>query len=266
MTKLIDLTGMKFGMLLVIEKSGYATHPSGQKHLLWKCLCDCGNYCDAEGQKLRNGTTKHCGCDYGQIIDLKGRRFGRLLVIEKANRPSTLKDRNQYWLCKCDCGNEKIIRSHSLLNDLTISCGCYNREKASEMAKKQIGTKRPNQSLEFGMAALHALYSHYRISARRRNLPFEVSIERFVELIDGDCSYCGCVASQIKFEKGYNGYYIYNGIDRIDNTKGYVNDNVTTCCGKCNRMKWQMTMEEFEEHIIQVYNFLMDKRNEKHDE
>jgi len=261
MTRLIDITGMRFGMLLVIEKNGYVIHPSGQKRLLWKCLCDCGNYIDAEGQKLRTGVTKHCGCDYELIINLIGRRFGRLLVIEKANRPPTLKDRSQYWLCKCDCGKEKAIRSCNLLNGATTSCGCYNKEMVAEAAKRQIGTKRPNQSLEFGMAALHALYGHYKASARRRDLPFEVSLERFIELVDDTCSYCGGLPSQVIYGAKYNGYYIYNGIDRIDNTKGYVDNNVATCCGKCNRMKWKMTTEEFEEHVIQVYNFLMNKRN-----
>lgn len=53
--------------------------------------------------------------------DLTGMRFGRLVVIEKAE---SVKDRTTQWKCKCDCGNEKVIRRQSLLDGKTKSCGC----------------------------------------------------------------------------------------------------------------------------------------------
>lgn len=64
--------------------------------------------------------------------DLKGKRFGRLTVIEKAgNSPS----RCIRWLCKCDCGNECMPESRNLLNGSIQSCRCYQKEKASEGKK-----------------------------------------------------------------------------------------------------------------------------------
>ena len=64
----------------------------------------------------------------GTLIDLTGKRFGRLLVIGRAETDSRGK---LSWLCKCDCGNEKTIRGDSLQGDRAKSCGCLQKEIAS---------------------------------------------------------------------------------------------------------------------------------------
>lgn len=62
--------------------------------------------------------------------DLSGRRFGRLIVLRESDpstpMPSGKRDRR--WLCKCDCGKEKIVRQENLIAGRTISCGCYASE------------------------------------------------------------------------------------------------------------------------------------------
>ncbi len=62
----------------------------------------------------------------GNLIDVKGQRFGRLIVIEKAEKTDVGK--NAFWLCKCDCGNEKIIGSRNLRSGDSQSCGCLHRD------------------------------------------------------------------------------------------------------------------------------------------
>ncbi|MTV82564.1 AP2 domain-containing protein [Lactobacillus sp. CRM56-3] len=61
-----------------------------------------------------------------RLIDLTGKRFGRLVVIKKA--PSSAKNGNARWLCRCDCGNQIIVDSQSLRRKSTRSCGCLRRE------------------------------------------------------------------------------------------------------------------------------------------
>ena len=61
--------------------------------------------------------------------DLTDMKFGRLTVIERAG---TDKFRRALWLCKCDCGNEKILPGGNLTSGHTTSCGCYNREISKE--------------------------------------------------------------------------------------------------------------------------------------
>jgi len=66
------------------------------------------------------------------VIDLTGQRFGRLLVIERAPNQG----RKTRWLCLCDCGAYTQVQSFNLINGLTRSCGCYRRDRASQVHRK----------------------------------------------------------------------------------------------------------------------------------
>ena len=59
-------------------------------------------------------------------LDLSGDRFGRLVVVRKAEAKG--KRGEIYWLCKCDCGNMKSVRANQLTRGITKSCGCLQRE------------------------------------------------------------------------------------------------------------------------------------------
>ena len=63
MRKAKDLTGQKFGRLLVLERKGY----SKNKHILWLCKCDCGNFTIVRVDYLNNGKSKSCGCYHSEI-------------------------------------------------------------------------------------------------------------------------------------------------------------------------------------------------------
>jgi len=58
------------------------------------------------------------------IINILGQRFGSLTVIRFEGQAST--SGRALWLCRCTCGSEKIIKSHSLRGGLSRSCGCSN--------------------------------------------------------------------------------------------------------------------------------------------
>ena len=64
-------------------------------------------------------------------IDLTGQRFGRLVVIGRSE------EKRSYWNCKCECGNEIIVRGDSLRSGHTKSCGCYKDEMASKKFKEK---------------------------------------------------------------------------------------------------------------------------------
>ena len=61
-------------------------------------------------------------------IDVTGQRFGRLVVIGRAKRPADVKACGAYWLCKCDCGGEKVARGSNLRKFEVKSCGCLWHE------------------------------------------------------------------------------------------------------------------------------------------
>jgi hypothetical protein len=66
------------------------------------------------------------------IRDLSGQRFGRIAVIKF----SFVKGRKAWWICKCDCGTIKDIRSDNLTCGETLSCGCLSREKSAEVGHR----------------------------------------------------------------------------------------------------------------------------------
>lgn len=61
MRKMIDLTGLRFGKLVVIDKG-----PTKKSHITWKCKCDCGEEKYIRGCHLRSGHTESCGCTWYQ--------------------------------------------------------------------------------------------------------------------------------------------------------------------------------------------------------
>lgn len=64
----------------------------------------------------------------GSKIDLTGKKFGRLFVVKEAGHQRA----NLLWLCKCDCGEFKVILGESLRTGNTSSCGCFRSELVSD--------------------------------------------------------------------------------------------------------------------------------------
>jgi hypothetical protein len=116
----IDLTGRRFGKLVVIECAG----KSKSGILLWHCKCDCGEETTPYGCNLMSGKTTSCGCSFHmpQRDNLAGMRFGMLTAIECV---SPIPCKQIRWLCRCDCGKELTIYRSNLSRQ--SSCGCAVR-------------------------------------------------------------------------------------------------------------------------------------------
>lgn len=72
--------------------------------------------------------------------DIKGKRFGKLNVIEKTTKKGS--GGSYLWKCLCDCGNETYARPHDLKSGHKNSCGCYRLERATEAKKLKIKGKK----------------------------------------------------------------------------------------------------------------------------
>ena len=109
-----DLTGREFGRLTVIEQA-----EKNNGRIMWRCRCQCGNEKIAPGSDLQRGRIKSCGC-LKEPRDLTGQKFGRLVVIERAENDNG----RIMWRCRCQCGNEKNAPAHDLTRGRIQSCGC----------------------------------------------------------------------------------------------------------------------------------------------
>jgi hypothetical protein len=224
MRKIIDLIGLRFGKLIVVEYVGESN---------WKAECDCGEIKIVDGASLRKGHTKSCGC--GRINDLSGKKFGKLLVIKRVENNEFGKAQ---FLCRCDCGNQKNIVGASLYNGWTKSCGCLHRDL---------------MSLPEGEGAFNVLFEGYKYRANRLKISFCITKSLFAKLTKMSCYYCGIEPNQRKVVSNGNGIYIYNGLDRVDSMIGYEERNVVPCCGTCNKAKMAMSREDFLSWVERVY-------------
>lgn len=83
-------------------------------------------------------------------IDLSGQKFGRLTVLGLSHvKDWHSTDRHSYWLCLCDCGEEKLVRYNSLTQGESKSCGCLQRELASVRLSNRLTTHRMTGSPEY---------------------------------------------------------------------------------------------------------------------
>ena len=117
---LVDVTGQRFGKLLVVRYVPPALAEGRPRH--WVCRCDCGTIARVAPCSLNGGRTRSCGCGRGahekQMI---GRTFGRLTVVAEGTRAA---DGGKLWQCRCSCGFSGLYRGSNLRAGNTQSCGC----------------------------------------------------------------------------------------------------------------------------------------------
>ena len=182
--KKINLTGQKFNLLTVIEEAEPIITKSGRRYTAWKCKCDCGNEVVVRSDYLRNNHTKSCGCLAGRT-NIIGERFGRLTVLSYSG--------NSSYLCLCDCGNEVIVDTSNLKNGNTKSCGCLQKEKASEANLKSL------IGLKFGKLTVIQRVENNRFGHVCYLCKCECGGEIIVDacnLRQGITNSCGCIKSK----------------------------------------------------------------------
>jgi hypothetical protein len=144
-----------------------------------------------------------------RLIDLTGKRFGRLVILKRAENTALGQTR---WLCICNCGNKIEAAGNDIRSGHTKSCGCLHREVASKRLTKH-------------GAANTRLYGIWRGMWRRCNNPWDESTKR--SYIDRGIAVCDEWRDYGVFRAWAlaNGYAENLTIDRTDNDKGYSPEN-----------------------------------------
>ena len=110
--------------------------------------------------------------------------------------------------------------------------------------------------MRFGQSSFNQLYFQYRKAANKRILFFGLTKRAFRKLTSSDCHYCGAKPTRpYRPRQSKNGWYLYNGIDRVDNRLGYIPSNCVPCCILCNKFKSTLTKEEFLQHVERINQY-----------
>lgn len=200
------------------------------------CKCDCGTQdVIVPGHALKSGNTSSCGCikhkkETGKIIkDLVGKKFNFFTVIKFDKEKSKTKKQN-FWLCKCDCGNSELISVSS--TDLTKGYihGC------NACKNDRIGKSQTHHGMKY--TRIYKLWSSMK---SRCSNPYINGYENYggkgIKVCD----------DWLKFEPFYN-WAISNGytdeltIDRINVYGNYEPDNCRWVTNKEQKRNMKKTI------------------------
>jgi 5-methylcytosine-specific restriction endonuclease McrA len=179
-------------------------------------------------------------------IDMTGKTYGSWKILEIG----PLKGKIRYWKAVClDCNKQFEVHGPNVrlgLSERCVDCGI------KVCTKQKIGKTKSKKSTK--QLAEHYLMRSMKSSARNREKQWELSKDEFLNLIYKNCTYCGALPNttsnptkgmSLAKSRDQDCFITYNGIDRVDSSKGYILGNVVTCCEHCNKAKLDRTSSEF---------------------
>lgn len=198
-----------------------------------------------------------------KFLDRTNKRYGRLTVVKCCGKDN----RGKYlWLCKCDCGNTKIVCADNLSSGKSKSCGCIKREFLKKRGN-QWGLYEDRE-----LAMLKVQYSHLKRRHNKNKMSgVLLDFEDFKKKVMSKCYYCGLEFSKTiedrlnetkSSKKLSNTILKINGIDRKDNNIGYTKENTVPCCKFCNFAKHTMNENEFKQWIKRAYENIFYRTTE----
>jgi hypothetical protein len=183
------------------------------------------------GVPSRRGQPQKCA-------DASGKKYGTLLVLKDLH--SKNKHGKSLWAVQCDCGVEKATPLEWLRDGRVVSCSpaCPAKPNRKSVQEQCIG----------------GVLASYRNHANKAGRKWELTRDEVSSLLFSDCHWCGDGLSNL-FEsntKGSPGACKYNGIDRVDSSKGYTVDNVVSCCWTCNYMKQDLVVKDWVDQMKKI--------------
>lgn len=174
-----------------------------------------------------------------QSVELTGRRFGMLVVLERIQRRRSTGKIRYMARCQCDCGHTVETDVASLVRGATTSCGCR---------RDQYDKIRGSNSTQFtGHQQISGRdWCVFQRRAKRRGLEFNITIQYAWELYERQEGRCALTGVPISFGRWHK--QPTASLDRIDNEKGYVEGNLQWVHKSVNIMRNIYSVE----HFVQV--------------
>ena len=153
--------------------------------------------------------------------------------IKEFGKHRGMKDGLRIYCKNCVNLISRLHTNNNLEHVRIIKLNSYHRNKTNE--------DFITHNKEYRKTA-KAIFSIYKHAAKVRELVFELTFEDFIAWHGKtNCIYCGLFITTI-------------GIDRIDNNLGYIRSNIVPCCSICNRLKMDLSVEEFKKQVKLIFH------------
>jgi 5-methylcytosine-specific restriction endonuclease McrA len=240
-------------LILGTEKLILRSDNSKKKHTVAKYRCCCGKIFETGISRVETNRTKSCGCKYSEksrtFWDYKDnyeKNMGLMLV--------KIVGVSEKWHMSigefiCHCGTSFETAVISVRTGATRSCGkCLQRWETAPYHGEVI-TKINKEDFK-------KVFKEKIIYSARGKKEITISLKYTKKLMEQNCFYCGRPPQKLHFfNKKNKKPYLFNGIDRRDNNKGYTEENCVSCCSPCNFLKGTMGEKEFLQYTKKIYEY-----------
>jgi len=165
--------------------------------------------------------------------DIIGTTIGYFKILSNIKPKNKHNKKSKCYVCRCFCGKELVLTDYQLYTKSPKSCGCW-------------------RGLPPGRTVKNKHYGKYLNTAKRKKLVFSLTQDEFDKLVTAPCFYCGREPYRIIRSEDNKFPLALNGLDRMNNTKGYIKGNVVSCCPQCNTMKMDYPVLDFYKSILNI--------------
>lgn len=214
------------------------------------CICGCGYEKQQRQTDLLRGVTKQCPSCYAKKPKagiITGKRFGKWIVKDVEDYTYLYrkdgKVLERQYKCVCDCGTEKYIRTSHITRGLSTQC---NSCRLQNYIVERVGC------IPMGDVR------RYQIGAKKRGKEWAIEPQYLYDLYEQQKRLCALSGIPIEFsEKGMGTVGAKDtstaSLDRIDSKKGYTADNIQWVHKDANKMKMDLSEQDFFHMVKQIY-------------
>jgi 5-methylcytosine-specific restriction endonuclease McrA len=195
-------------------------------------------------------------------VDMIDKIYNSWKVLNHAHT----KGKIAYYNCEClECNMEYVVDGRNIRQGLSKRCTACGLRSTF---KTQTGVKKSKKTSK--EIAEHYLKNRIKRGRGRKNRTWSISNEQFLTLIYANCYYCNLKPSttvnptvnmKLQKSRALECFITYNGIDRVDSSKGYEPGNVVTCCEQCNKAKLDHSKGEFLAWANRLVSFQSSKKD-----